>query len=101
MSGGGGGKRWDFHYWVRRLPPEGNLTLACEWPARGMSLTKHELDRFAARASRAQNYGQIVEPAVDSTRRTYREALARSLRTAIRESLWIVGRTSVAQLLQA
>jgi len=46
-SGGGGGKRWNFHYWVWPLPPEGNLTLACEWPARRMPLTEHELDGAA------------------------------------------------------
>ncbi len=48
-SGGGGGKRWDFHYWVWPLPPDGNLTLTCEWPARGMPLTEHELDGAAIR----------------------------------------------------
>lgn len=48
-SGGGGGKRWDFKYWVWPLPPEGNLTLMCEWPARGISLTEHELDGAAIR----------------------------------------------------
>lgn len=48
-SGGGGGKRWDFHYWVWPLPPEGNLTLICEWPAGGISMTERELDGAAIR----------------------------------------------------
>jgi hypothetical protein len=43
-SGGGGGKRYDFKYWVWPLPPEGNVTVTCEWPARGLQLTDVELD---------------------------------------------------------
>jgi hypothetical protein len=43
-GGGGGGRRWDFHYWVWPLPPEGRLTFTCEWPARGMVLTAHDVD---------------------------------------------------------
>lgn len=48
-SGGGGGQRWDFHYWVWPLPPHGNLTFTCEWRARGIPLTEHELDGAAIR----------------------------------------------------
>jgi hypothetical protein len=29
---GGGGKRWDFRFWVWPLPPEGPVTISCEWP---------------------------------------------------------------------
>ena len=30
-GGGGGGKRWDFRYWVWPLPPDGPVTITCEW----------------------------------------------------------------------
>ncbi len=43
-SGGGGGKRWDFRYWVWPLPPEGRLTFTCEWPARNLAPTTHDVD---------------------------------------------------------
>ncbi len=43
-SGGGGGKRWDFRYWVWPLPPEGNLTFTCEWAAQKLAPTRHEVD---------------------------------------------------------
>jgi len=43
-SGGGGGRRWDFRYWAWPLPPEGRLTFACEWPARELALTSHDVD---------------------------------------------------------
>jgi hypothetical protein len=43
-SGGGGGRRFDFHYWVWPLPPEGKLTFTCEWPARKVALTTYEVD---------------------------------------------------------
>ena len=48
-SGGGGGKRWDFRYWVWPLPPEGTLTFTCEWPARGLARTSREVDATAIR----------------------------------------------------
>lgn len=44
MSAGGGGKRWDFRYWVWPLPPPGKLTFTCEWPSRSLALTAHEVD---------------------------------------------------------
>ena len=31
-SGGGGGRRWDFGYWVWPLPPDGPITFTFEWP---------------------------------------------------------------------
>jgi hypothetical protein len=43
-SGGGGDKRWDFRYWVWPLPPEGNLTFTCEWSARKLGPTTHDVD---------------------------------------------------------
>jgi hypothetical protein len=55
-GGSGGGRSWEQRYWVWPLPPEGNITIACEWPARGVALTTHALDsgeiRRAARTSR-------------------------------------------------
>ncbi|HEY1456509.1 MAG TPA: hypothetical protein VGG31_08415 [Candidatus Dormibacteraeota bacterium] len=52
-SGGGGGKRWDFQYWVWPLPPEGKLTITCEWRSRGMVLASHDLDGAAIRRAGA------------------------------------------------
>jgi hypothetical protein len=55
-SGGGGGKRWDFRYWVWPLPPEGRLTFMCEWSSRKLAPTTHDVDaseiRRAGDASR-------------------------------------------------
>ncbi len=43
-SGGGGSRGWELGYWAYPLPPPGKLTLALEWPARGVEETRHELD---------------------------------------------------------
>ena len=43
-SGGGGGKTWDFRYWVWPLPPEGRLTFTCEWPERNLAETTYEVN---------------------------------------------------------
>lgn len=43
-SGGGSGTRWDFQYWVWPLPPEGPLTVSCEWRAGGAALSTKEVD---------------------------------------------------------
>jgi hypothetical protein len=55
-SGGGGGRSWQQRFWVWPLPPEGSITIACEWPAMGVALTTHALDAGeilrAARTSR-------------------------------------------------
>lgn len=48
-SGGGGGKQWDFHYWVWPLPPDGPLTISCEWRAGGVALSSTEVDGGAIR----------------------------------------------------
>jgi hypothetical protein len=50
-SGGGGGKRYDFRYFVWPLPGEGKMTFICEWPAVGLAPTVHEVE--AAAISRA------------------------------------------------
>jgi hypothetical protein len=43
-GGGGGGRRWDVSFWLWPLPPPGPLVLVCEWPARGIALTRVEVD---------------------------------------------------------
>jgi hypothetical protein len=55
-GGGGGGGSWQQTLWVWPLPPAGPLTLACEWPAVGIPLTRRELDAqtILEAASRAQ-----------------------------------------------
>jgi hypothetical protein len=54
-GGGGGGKRYDFTYWVWPLPPEGKLTFLCEWRARGLGPTSHEVDAAAIRRAGASS----------------------------------------------
>jgi hypothetical protein len=45
QRGGGGGERgWRQGWWLWPLPPEGPLTFVCEWPARGIPITTHEID---------------------------------------------------------
>ena len=55
-GGGGGGGDWDAKYWVWPLPPEGPLAFVCEWPAKGIPLTREEIDAglVLAAASRAE-----------------------------------------------
>lgn len=43
-GGGGGGRRWQQSEWVWPLPPAGPLAFVCEWPAAGISLTRHEIE---------------------------------------------------------
>jgi hypothetical protein len=43
-GGGGGGRSWSFGYWLWPLPPPGPLTVALEWPAQGIALTRVALD---------------------------------------------------------
>ncbi len=52
-SGGGGGKRWDFRYWVWPLPPEGKVAFICEWPALGLAPTVHDVDATPIRRAGA------------------------------------------------
>ena len=47
-GGGGGGKRWDFHWWVWPLPPDGPVTLTLSWAARHITAAV-ELDGTAIR----------------------------------------------------
>jgi hypothetical protein len=45
-GGRGGGGESSFHqgYWISPLPPPGPVTIACEWPALGIPLVRHEID---------------------------------------------------------
>ena len=43
-GGGGGGRSWSFGYWLWPLPPPGGFTMAVEWPAKGVGLTRVPLD---------------------------------------------------------
>ncbi len=43
-GGGGGGKRWDMQFWIWPLPPDGALTVSCEWPAGGVPFASEEFD---------------------------------------------------------
>jgi hypothetical protein len=56
-GGGGGGRRWDQDYWVSPLPPRGDLTFACEWPAKGVSFRRVDIDagEILEAVPRAQN----------------------------------------------
>jgi hypothetical protein len=52
-SGGGGGKHWDWVYWIWPLPPDGPLTVSFEWPAAGVELSSTEVDGGAIRLAGA------------------------------------------------
>ena len=49
FGGGGGGKRMDFQYWVWPLPPDGPLSISCEWPKGGVASSWTEVDGDAIR----------------------------------------------------
>lgn len=44
MGGGGGGGSWRQDFWVWPLPPPGQVSLVCEWPAAGIELCRTEFD---------------------------------------------------------
>jgi hypothetical protein len=48
-GGHGGGGAWDVEYWLWPLPPPGPLAFVCEWPARGIALTRAEIDAAIVR----------------------------------------------------
>jgi hypothetical protein len=48
-GGGGGGKRWEFTWWVWPLPPDGPVTITFEWPARNITAASAEVDGTAIR----------------------------------------------------
>jgi len=49
MGGGGGGTRWDLNYWVWPLPPDGPVTISCEWDAYKIPRASADLDGSALR----------------------------------------------------
>ena len=51
QGGGGGGHRWDFHYFIWPLPPDGQVTITCKWPGRGLQTAGKELNGTAIRAA--------------------------------------------------
>ena len=54
-GGGGGGKRWDMEYWVWPLPPDGPMTVTCEWPLGDLPASSQELDGGAIRRAGESN----------------------------------------------
>ena len=44
QGGGGGGTRWEQDYWVWPLPTAGRMEFVCEWPAKGIALTRVPFD---------------------------------------------------------
>ncbi len=57
MSGGGGGKHWDFNFFVWPLPPDGPVMVTCRWPARGLQTAGKELHGTAIRAAGLRSKG--------------------------------------------
>jgi hypothetical protein len=54
FAGGGGGgsdRRWEGRFWLWPLPPEGPLTFAFTWPAKGIEETLVEVDSAPLRAA--------------------------------------------------
>ncbi len=43
-GGGGGGSAWDLEHWVWPLPPPGPIAFVCEWPARGITESRAEIE---------------------------------------------------------
>jgi hypothetical protein len=68
-GGGGGGRSWSFGYWLWPLPPGGAMTVAVEWPGRGIELTTFPLDGdgLVDAAARAVKLWPGDEPDDDST----------------------------------
>jgi hypothetical protein len=54
-GGGGEARRFDFSYWVWRLPPPGPVTFGCHWPACGIEDARAQIDaqRIRDAASRS------------------------------------------------
>jgi hypothetical protein len=67
-GGGGGGARWEQDYWVWPLPPEGPMAFVCEWPARGIPLTEHEVDATSIRE--AASSAEVLWPGPRPSRRS-------------------------------
>jgi len=50
-GGSGGGRTWDFGFWVWPLPPDGPVAFVVEWPSEGIELTRAEIDASIVRAA--------------------------------------------------
>jgi hypothetical protein len=50
-GGSGGQRRWSQSYWLWPLPPEGPLTFAFAWPAKGIAETTADVDTAPLRAA--------------------------------------------------
>jgi hypothetical protein len=53
-GGGGGWGSWESDYWVWPLPPPGRFAFVCEWPAKGVPLTRKEIDAALIREAAGQ-----------------------------------------------
>jgi hypothetical protein len=53
-GGGGGSGSWESEFWLWPLPPPGPLAFVCEWPARGIALTRAEVDAALVRDAAKQ-----------------------------------------------
>jgi hypothetical protein len=63
QGGGGGGHRWEHQFWVWPVPPPGELTFVCEWPAEGIPLTRVTVDAGLIRA--AAERAEVLWPLED------------------------------------
>ena len=54
QRGGGGGRAWEFGFWVWPLPPDGPLAFVVEWPSEGIELTRTEIDASVVRTAAEQ-----------------------------------------------
>jgi hypothetical protein len=50
-GGGGGGRSYRTGWWLWPLPPGERLTFVCEWPARGIEVTRHDVDARSIRVA--------------------------------------------------
>jgi hypothetical protein len=66
-GGGGGGAKWEQRYWVWPLPPAGPMAFVCEWPARAIPLTEHEVD--GTRIREAASSAEVLWPGPRPSRR--------------------------------
>ena len=50
-GGGGGGRTWNYTYFIWPLPPDGPVMITCKWPARGLQAAGKEINGTAIRAA--------------------------------------------------
>ena len=72
-GGGGGGADWQQEMWLWPLPEPGTLTLACEWPAASIPLTKTEVDAapIVAAVERSQVIFEFPDPPATGGHETF------------------------------